>query len=101
MPLYQYRCPVCEDEWDAWHTIDERLTEICCNETASIILSVCAVRPNGITKEKPRIPKHPECKSQIIKPDGTKVIDQAKANSIINDANRSIAKENRKRGYND
>jgi hypothetical protein len=98
MALYEYFCPYCKREWEAWHVIEERENEFCCDQKARQIMSLGAVRPNGITAEMPKIPKHQEFKSQIIR-DGEKKIDQSVPNAIIAEANKKLDKINSTRGY--
>ena len=70
----------------------------CCKEKATLLLSGGCIRPNGITAEKPKIPRHEAFKSQLIK-EGKKQIDQSVPNSIVAETNRKIDKMNEKRGY--
>jgi hypothetical protein len=98
MALYEYFCPYCKKEWEAWHDIEERMNEFCCGKPAKQILSIGAIRPNGITEEKPKIPKHQSFNSQIYK-DGEKKIDQSVPNAIIAEANKKLDKINSTRGY--
>ena len=41
MPLYEYRCPDCKDEWEAYHKVDVRMEEYCttCTTKAEILMS--------------------------------------------------------------
>ncbi len=98
MPLYQYQCVKCYKEWEAWHSVDERMNEFCCGNVANLLLSLGTIRPNGVTKEQPKIPKHEPYRTQIIK-DGKKTVDQSIPNSIISETNAVIDKLNAKQGY--
>ena len=98
-PIYDYACHCCEKEWEAIHSIDERLNEFCCNEKANLILSTFSARPKGITKELPPLNKREQFASQVYDKDGNKKIDNTKANKMIGRVNKTIAKENIKRGY--
>lgn len=42
MPLYEYKCGPCEDEWETYHKVDNRSEEYCmtCTEKAEIQMSV-------------------------------------------------------------
>lgn len=46
MPLYDYECSPCTEEWEATHTIDNRKEEYCtvCGDQAQMIIST-ASRP--------------------------------------------------------
>ena len=41
MPLYEYKCEDCKEEWEAVHTVDTRKEEYCvlCGEKANMLLS--------------------------------------------------------------
>ncbi len=44
MPLYEYKCPQCEEEWDAVHKVECRKTEKCpfCDSQAELQMSINA-----------------------------------------------------------
>lgn len=98
MPLYEYQCPKCYKAWEAWHDIEERMNEFCCGKPAKQLISLGTFRANGITEDKPKIPKHQKFNSQIIR-DGERKIDQSKANAVIAETNKTIDKINATRGY--
>lgn len=41
MPLYEYECVSCEEEWEAVHTVDTRKEEYCrlCGKKAHMLIS--------------------------------------------------------------
>jgi putative FmdB family regulatory protein len=39
MPNYAYKCGECGKEWEAFHFIDDRNNEYCCNEEAIRMIS--------------------------------------------------------------
>jgi len=39
MPIYNYYCPECKKEWEAFHTVNERHNEKCCNKNPDIIIT--------------------------------------------------------------
>lgn len=44
MPVYEYECPDCEEEWESVHSVDTRKEESCayCGEKATLLMSVGA-----------------------------------------------------------
>ena len=44
MPIYEYGCPACEEEWEAFHSIDTRKEEYCviCERQANLLISAGA-----------------------------------------------------------
>ena len=44
MPIYEYECLDCKEEWETYHTVDTRLEETCayCSKKASMLMSVQA-----------------------------------------------------------
>jgi len=101
MPLYAYRCNTCLDEWEAWHTVDERTIESHCGVSAAMPPTIFSGRPNGITKEKPKLEKKQKAASQLYDKDGNKTIDNTIINKTIDRINKKKTKINATRGYKD